>query len=170
MLKDILSIHGKGGLYRMVAQSKNGIVVEAIEDKKRMMVSQHYQVSSLSDIAIFTDTEEKSLEDVFVEIYKMENGKKTSINHKASPEELKDFFIKILPNYDKDRVYISDIKKVVKWYNLLNEKKAVTFETKGEKAENNEEKIEAKSEKATKNEKDKVATKKQKVAPKKKKE
>ncbi len=167
MLKDILSIQGKGGLYKMIAQSKNGIVVESIEDQKRMMVNQHYQVSSLSDIAIFTDTEEKPLNEIFVDIYKLESGKLTPVTHKSSPDELKDYFVKILPNYDADRVYVSDIKKVIKWYNLLNEKKAVKFEI--EKEEPKEEKKETK-EKEPKKEKVTDTAKKPKTPQKKKKD
>ncbi len=127
MLKDIISISGKGGLYKLVAQSGKGIIVESFEDKKRMMVDQHYRVSSLSDIAIFTETEEKPLQDVFKNIYEEENGQPTKINHKSSTNELKEYFKKVLPDYDQDRVYVSDIKKIIKWYNILQENKALEF-------------------------------------------
>lgn len=128
MLKDIVSISGKGGLYKIVAQSGRGIIVESLEDKKRMMVEQHYQVSALSDIAVFTETEEKPLQDVFRNIYEAENGQPTKITHKSSSDELKNYFAKVLPDYDKDRVYVSDIKKVVKWYNILQGNKVLKFD------------------------------------------
>ncbi len=128
MLKEIVSISGKGGLYKVIAQSAKGIIVESFEDKKRMMVEQHYQVSALSDIAVFTDTEEKPLQDVFKNIYELENGQPTKITHKSSGDELKNYFAKVLPNYDQNRVYVSDIKKVVKWYNILQENNVLKFD------------------------------------------
>ncbi|RKX19331.1 MAG: hypothetical protein DRP35_07890 [Candidatus Zixiibacteriota bacterium] len=127
MLKDIISISGKGGLYKLVAQSGKGIIVESFEDKKRMMVDQHYQVSSLSDIAIFTETEEKPLQNVLQNIYEIENGQPTKVTHKSPNDELKSYFEKVLPDYDQDRVYVSDIKKVIKWYNILQENKVLKF-------------------------------------------
>ena len=128
MLKDIISISGKGGLYKLVAQSGKGIIVESFDDQKRMMVDQHYQVSSLSDIAIFTETEEKPLQTVFQNIYEIENGQLTKVTHKSPNDELKNYFEKVLPDYDQDRVYVSDIKKVIKWYNILQENKVLEFD------------------------------------------
>lgn len=127
MLKDIISISGKGGLYKLIAQSGKGIIVESFEDQKRMMVDQHYQVSSLSDIAIFTETEDKPLQDVFQNIYENESGKQTKITHKSVSNELTDYFKQILPDYDQDRVYVSDIKKIIKWYNILQKNKMLKF-------------------------------------------
>ena len=117
-LKDILSISGKGGLYKFISQARNGIIVESFEDGKRTAISASAKVSALEDIAIFTETEEVPLADVFNKIYEKENGKET-INHKSSPEELKAFIESVLPDYDKERVYVSDIKKLVMWYNIL---------------------------------------------------
>jgi len=128
MLKDIVSISGKGELYKIVVQSGKGIIVESFEDQKRMMVDQHYQVSALSDIAVFTETEEKPIQDVFQNIYEVENGQPTKITHKSSGDELKNYFEKVLPNYDQDRVYVSDIKKVVKWYNILQKNNVLKFD------------------------------------------
>jgi len=146
MLKDIVSISGKGGLYKIVAQSGKGIIVESFDDQKRMMVDQHYQVSALSDIAVFTETEEKPLQDVFQNIYEVENGQPTKITHKSSADELKKYFEKVLPDYDKDRVYVSDIKKVVKWYNILHKNDVLKFdkskETEATDTENKDEKTE----------------------------
>ena len=117
-LKDILSISGKSGLYKFVSQGRNSIIVEAIEDGKRMAIPASAKVSALEDIAIFTKTEEVSLADCFKKIFEKENGKQT-IDHKSTPEELKVFMETILPDYDIDRVYVSDMKKLVMWYNIL---------------------------------------------------
>lgn len=117
-LKDILSISGKGGLYKFISQARNGIIVESFDDGKRTAISASAKVSALEDIAIFTETEEVPLADVFKKIYEKENGEKT-IDHKSSPEELKAFIESILPDYDKERVYVSDIKKLIMWYNIL---------------------------------------------------
>ena len=109
-LKDILAIGGKPGLYRFIAQAKNGIIVESLTDKKRIPAYASDKVSALEDIAIFTDSEEVNLADVFKKIFEKENGGK-AINHKSSGEELKAYFEEILPDFDRDRVYTSDIKK-----------------------------------------------------------
>ncbi len=117
-LKDILAISGKGGLFKFISQGRSGIIVESFEDKKRSVIHASSKVSAIEDIAIFTETEEVSLGDIFTKIYKKENGKKT-IDHKSSSDELKAFLEEILPDYDKERVYVSDMKKLVHWYNML---------------------------------------------------
>jgi hypothetical protein len=119
-LKDILSISGKGGLYRFIAQARNGIVVESLEDKKRHVAPATARVSSLEDIAIFTMDEEVPLGDIFFKIHEGAEGKET-LSHKAPANELKDFFRELVPEYDEDRVYVSDIKKVLQWYNQLHQ-------------------------------------------------
>jgi len=119
MLKDILAISGKPGLYRLVSQTNKGIVVEALDTGVKTMINNTYKVSALKDIAIFTETEEKPLEEVFNNIYKMENGSAASVSEKPNNDEIKSYFEKILPDYDRDRVYVSDMKKVIKWYNIL---------------------------------------------------
>jgi hypothetical protein len=117
-LKDILAISGKGGLFKFISQGRNGIIVESYDDKKRTVVHSSAKVSALEDIAIFTDKEEVPLSDVLKKLYEKENGKET-ISHKSSPDELKALLQEILPDYDKERVYVSDIKKLIQWYNLL---------------------------------------------------
>ncbi|MBN1951484.1 MAG: DUF5606 domain-containing protein [Bacteroidales bacterium] len=117
-LKDILAISGKGGLFKFISQAKNSIIVESFTDGKRMAVHSSAKVSALEDIAIFTETEEVPLGDVFSRIFEKEGGKET-INHKSSPEELKAFLESVLPEYDRERVYVSDMKKLVQWYNQL---------------------------------------------------
>ena len=120
-LKDILSISGKPGLFKFVSQAKNGIVVESILDGKKGPAYATDKVSALEDIAIFTEDGEVKLSEVFDRIHKKENGNKAP-SPKSDAAELKTYFRDILPDYDQDRVYISDIKKVFSWYNLLQEK------------------------------------------------
>lgn len=118
-LKDILAISGKGGLYKFIAQARNGIVVESLEEKKRHVAPATARVSSLEDIAIFTLDEEVPLADIFYMIHEKSDGKET-VSHKASADELKNQFRELVPEYDEERVYVSDIKKVFQWYNLLH--------------------------------------------------
>ncbi|MFC2151608.1 DUF5606 domain-containing protein [Bacteroidota bacterium] len=162
MLKDILSISGYGGLYKFISQGRSGIIVEALEDKKRMNASASAKISALEDIAIFTDTEDLPLKDVFKAISEKENGG-VSIYHKSSANELKDYFAQVLPDYDRDRVYVSDIKKVINWYNILHKLKMLNFEEEEEETEVKEEKSETKKESIPASEE-----KKTKPAPKKK--
>jgi len=119
-LKDYLAIAGKSGLFKMVAQARNGIVVESLEDKKRHVAPATARVSSLEDIAIFTHDEEIPLADIFFLIHENTEDKEI-LSHKAPPEELKSYFKELVPEYDEDRVYVSDIKKVLQWYNQLDE-------------------------------------------------
>ena len=119
MLKDILAISGQPGLYKLVSNTKNGIIVENLETKKRMPAYATSKVSALDDIAIYTvDGEDKPLTEVFKSIREKENGGPT-IKPKASNNELKAYFESIMPDYDDDRVYVSDMKKVFQWYNIL---------------------------------------------------
>jgi len=133
-LKDILAIGGKPGLYKFISQAKNGIIVEGLHDKKRMPAYATDKVSALEDIAVFTAESEVSLNEVFVNIFKKTEGKE-AINHKSDSNELKNFFSEILPDYDRDRVYVSDIKKVISWYNLLHGLGMVDGELKKDKEE-----------------------------------
>ena len=119
-LKDILSISGKPGLYKYVSQAKNGMIVESVTDKKRIPAYATDKVSALDDIAIFTEKSEVKLSEIFDRISEKENGGKSQ-DPKVDASKLKDYFAEILPDYDRDRVYVSDIKKVFGWYNLLQE-------------------------------------------------
>ena len=142
MLKGILAISGQPGLFKMVAESKNNIIVESLETGKRMPAYSTSKISALEDIAIFTDADDIPLKDVFKAISEKEDGGKT-INHKSSSKELRDYFGEVLPDYDRDRVYVSDIKKVLLWYNTLQEKDMLDFsEEEEETEENNDEKTE----------------------------
>ncbi|RZN82117.1 MAG: hypothetical protein EVB11_09535 [Winogradskyella sp.] len=118
-LDKILSISGKPGLFQIVTQTRTGAVVESLIDKKRITVGAHSNISILSEIAIYTLTEEVPLRNVLNSIKTKYKGAETEISHKASKDELEEFFFEILSDYDEDRVYASDIKKVVQWYNIL---------------------------------------------------
>ena len=118
-LDKILSISGKPGLYQIVAQTRTGAIVESLIDKKRITVGAHSNISILSEIAIYTLTEEIPLKNVLNTIKTKANGQPTEISHKASKDDLEEFFFDVLPDYDEDRVYPSDIKKVIQWYNIL---------------------------------------------------
>jgi hypothetical protein len=117
-LEKVLAIAGKPGLYRLKTQTRTGFLAESLLDGKTVNVSGRHNVSLLSEIAIYTLKEELPLREVLKKIYDKEGGKET-ISHKASKEELEEFFFGVLPDYDEDRVYLSDIKKVVQWYNML---------------------------------------------------
>ena len=118
-LDKILSISGKPGLYKVVTPTRSGFVAESLLDNKRITVNAHSNVSVLSEIAVYTLTEELPLREVFKKIKTKENGEQTSINHKDGKDVLEEYFFEVLPDYDEDRVYPSDIKKIVQWYNLL---------------------------------------------------
>lgn len=126
MLKGILAISGQPGLFKLIAESKNNIIVESLETGKRMPAYSTTKISALEDIAIYTDTEDISLKDVFKAIHDKEAGGK-SISHKSSGNELKKYFGEVLPDYDRERVYVSDIKKVILWYNILHDKDLLDF-------------------------------------------
>ncbi len=117
-LEKIVSISGKPGLYKIINQTRAGFLAESLLDNKKISVSGRHNVSLLSEIAIYTLTEEVPLREVFTKIHDKEKGKET-ISHKSSKDQLEEFFFNVLPDYDEDRVYPSDIKKVVQWYNLL---------------------------------------------------
>ena len=118
-LDKILSISGKPGLFQIVAQTRNGFIAESLIDKKKVAVNIHNNISVLSEIAVYTLTEELPLREVFLKIKEKENSQATSISHKDSKDTLEEYFFNVLPDYDEDRVYASDIKKIVQWYNLL---------------------------------------------------
>ncbi|NCA78716.1 MAG: hypothetical protein EOM76_00760 [Sphingobacteriia bacterium] len=119
MLHKILSISGKPGLFKLVSQSKNMIIVESLLDGKRKPSYSNDKVISLEDVAVFSDSGEIRLGDVFEKIKQKENGKKITVDVKSDPETLRAYFAAVLPDFDRDRVYPTDIKKIIIWYNLL---------------------------------------------------
>jgi len=126
-LKDFLAISGEGSLFRFVAQGKNAIVVENIENGKKMSVSGTTKVSALEEIAIYTIAEDMPLSKIMDKIWEKEN-RGPAISHKSSDADMKKYFAEILPDYDKQRVYTSDIKKVFQWYNYLQSKNLLVKE------------------------------------------
>ena len=131
MLKGILSISGYPGLFKMVSEAKNSIIVESLVTGKRMPAYSTSKISALSDISVFTETGEIQLKEVMKKI--QESGKE--ISPKASNDQIKAYFNEVVPEYDKDRVYISDMKKIIQWYQLLNEKDLLKEPEEAEKPE-----------------------------------
>jgi argininosuccinate lyase len=117
-LRTVLSVSGKPGLFKLIAHQTNGVVVESLVDGKRTAISANANVSSLGDIAIYTYEEEVPLRDVFKAMAEVTEGKE-ALSHKSSKDQLEDFFGEVLPKFDQERVYASDIKKVVQWFNIL---------------------------------------------------
>ncbi|NNE01909.1 MAG: DUF5606 domain-containing protein [Eudoraea sp.] len=126
-LDKILSIGGKPGLFKLLTQTRTGFVAESLIDGKKITVGMASNVSILSEIAIFTLEEELPLNEVFLKIQEKENGGVTSIGHKEEKIKLEEYFFDIVPNYDEDKVYPSDIKKVIQWYNLLHKNGITDF-------------------------------------------
>ncbi|MDR0613805.1 MAG: DUF5606 domain-containing protein [Dysgonamonadaceae bacterium] len=142
MLKKILTVSGKSGLFKMVSQGKNMFIAESLIDRKRIPVYPRDKAISLGDISIYTDGDEVPLSQIFSTIKKRENGKPIDFSPTIKTDELKSYFAEILPNFDRDKVYPSDIKKMMNWYNLLINAGIVDFEKKaeGEETEKTEEK------------------------------
>lgn len=129
MLKTILSISGKSGLYKLVSQGKNMLIVESLTDKKRMPAYGTDKMISLGDIAMYTDEDDVPLQEVFLSIKKKENGQPIALDIKtATPGELRQYMGEVLPTFDRDRVHLSDIKKLIAWYNLLVANNLTDFE------------------------------------------
>lgn len=138
MLKLILSISGKPGLYKLVSQAKNMLVVESLQTGKRQPAYAHEKIISLGDIAIFTDNGEVPLGEVMEKIKEKENGGRVSVDLKSDTNILKEYFSGILPDFDRERVYPTDIKKLMSWYNLLVEKGYTDFVKKEEEIKEKE--------------------------------
>ncbi len=125
-LSKILSVSGQSGLYSYVSQARNGIIAESIVDKRRTSFGITAKMTTLADISIYTEDDEVKLQDVLISMSKvLEGGLAPSA--KSKPEELKEFFSKALPNYDQDRFYVSHMKKVVEWYNCLQQFASLEF-------------------------------------------
>jgi len=158
-LSKILSISGKSGLFQVVSQLKNAVLVESLLDKKRFPAFAHEKISSLEEIAVFTATEEKPLKEILKAIYDKLEGK-PALDAKSDNKLLQAFFLEVVPDYDSERVYISDIRKIIGWYNLLLEHQLLDFtEKEEEKAdeEKSEEKEEEKKEEKEEEKKEEVA-------------
>lgn len=130
-LSGIISISGKPGLFKVVAQAKNNIIVESLIDGKRVPAYSTDKISALEDISIYTYEEDKPLAEVYQAIYDKENGGSV-LSHKESLNKLTKYLLEVLPNYDAERVYTSDIKKLFQWYNILHKADALKVEEKEE--------------------------------------
>ncbi len=133
MLKEILCISGKPGLYKLLSYGKKMVIVESLVDKKRTAAHGQDKLISLGDVAIYTTEDDIPLGQVFETIYK-KYGKTIDAKECKTPEQLKAFFTEILPTYDPDRVYNSDIKKVISWFNILVNAGFTTFVKEEEEA------------------------------------
>jgi hypothetical protein len=171
VLKDILAISGEPGLFKFLAQGKNAIIVEHLETKKRSTAFSSARVSTLEEISIFTSKEDTPLSKVFNLIFEKENGG-PAIDFKSDPEKLKTWFGEVLPEYDRERVYVSDIKKLVHWYNILHSLNLLVKEEPEKKEEPAPEKKPAKEKETTQKKesspKKKPSSEEKKPAPKKK--
>ena len=128
MFERVLTISGKPGLYRLLSQGRNRFIVEAVDaSKKRLPVHNSDKVVMLDDIAIYTDTEEIPLREVFAKILEKEGGVLSFDLKAATPEELVEYFESVMPDYDRERVYLTHIKKIYAWYNILVENGVVDF-------------------------------------------
>lgn len=134
-LTKILSITGKPGLFKMVGEAKNNIIVESLIDGRKMPAFSHERISSLKEISIFTQDEDTPLKDVFKNIFRMQNEQPLADIKKASSNDIKALFEKALPNYDRETVYVSDMKKIFGWYNLLLEKGLIDLNEDEEEAD-----------------------------------
>ena len=142
MKETILAISGKPGLYKLVSRGKGNLIVEALDaTHRRQPAFGTDRITSLGDIALYTDEEDIPLMDVFENVKALEKGKKASIDFKkASGDELREYFAKVLPNYDRERVQNSHIKKLIQWYNILIENGITEFkDAEAEKAEEKKE-------------------------------
>ncbi|PLX19849.1 MAG: hypothetical protein C0599_10130 [Salinivirgaceae bacterium] len=134
MLKDILAISGEPGLYKLVSRNAKGVIIENLDTKKRMPYYNATKISSLEDIAIFTEDDDKPLNEILQAIKDKENSG-PAIDHKSAKDELIAYFKEVVPDYDEDRVYASHIKKIINWYNILQKHDLMDFESKEEKEE-----------------------------------
>lgn len=135
MLKEILSVTGKSGLFKLVSQGKNMLIVESLIDGKRIPAYSKDKVVSLGDIAIFTETAEVPLGEVLEKLKEKENASISSVDPKSDNDTLRKYMSEILPEYDRERVYPSDIRKLITWYNLLINSNITEFLSKEEPAD-----------------------------------
>lgn len=146
-LTGIIAITGQPGLYRIVAQSKNGIIVEGLADKKRINVYASTKVSTLAEISMYTTGDDKPIEEILTNIYNKENGGPCPDN-KSDDKTIAGYFEQVLPEYDKERVYVSNMRKLFSWYNILQT--TGSLKMKEEKAEGEEKSVAIKTEEKTK--------------------
>jgi len=134
-LSGVISIGGMSGLYKVVSQAKNGFIVESLIDKKRMPAYSHYKISALQEISVFTTGEDMPLKDVMQKMFDKTSGA-PAIDHKSADADLKKYFADTVPEHDSERVHLSDIRKIIMWYNMLQKTDLLT--KKEETAEDSE--------------------------------
>ena len=132
-LDKVLTTSGKPGLFRMVAQTRTGVIAVSLVDQKKIITNLGQQINVLSEIRVFGLKDEMPLNDIFERMFKLENGQPTRVKPKASKEELESYFFEVFQDYDEDRVYASDIKKIIQWYNLLLDSNELKFKLPKEK-------------------------------------
>ncbi len=139
-LDKILTISGKPGLFRMISQTRTGVIAISLSDQKKVVTNIRQQINLLSEIRVFGLKDEMPLSEIFKLMYQLEKGKQASVKPKASIDELESYFFKVFQDYDEDRVYGSDIKKIIQWYNLLLDSNELKFDlSKEEKLSDKEE-------------------------------
>ena len=141
MLKDILSISGKPGLFKMISKGKNLLIAESLIDQKRIPVYARDKVVSLADITMYSNSGDTRLFQILKSIKQKENGEAISFSSTITDGELRTYFSQILPDFDRDRIYPSEIKKVMNWYNLLVKSELTDFEEEQEDAADKDENI-----------------------------
>ena len=127
-LDKVLTIASKPGLFRMVAQTRTGVIATSLTDQKKIVTNLGQQINVLSEIRVFGLKDEMPLSDIFERIFQLEKGQPAWVKPKASKEELESYFFEVFQDYDEDRVYASDIKKIIQWYNLLLDSNELKFD------------------------------------------
>ena len=127
-LDKILTIAGRPGLFRIVAQTRKGVIATSLTDQKKIVTNIRQQINVLSEIRVFGLKDEMPISDIFERMYQLEKGQPARIKPKASKEELESYFFEVFQDYDEDRVYASDIKKIIQWYNLLLDSNELEFD------------------------------------------
>ena len=139
-LDKVLTIAGKPGLFRMVAQTRTGVIAVSLVDQKKIVTNLGQQINILSEIRVFGLKDEMPLNDIFERMFQLEKGQSARVKPKASKDELESYFFEVFQDYDEDRVYSSDIKKIIQWYNLLLDSNELKFKLpKEEKSSDTEE-------------------------------
>lgn len=134
-LKEIISVPGMSGLYKVIGNNKNGFIVESLSDSKRTMINSNQRIMTLVDIAVYTTDEEMPLREIYKKIQQTD-GQKLGVDLKADPKKLREYFKTVVPNFDEERVYTSDIKKMLAWYEVLKDK--IDFSKEEETADDGE--------------------------------
>ena len=141
MLEKIITISGKPGLFRVLSQTRTGVIAESLLDKKKTSTGMGQQINLLSEIKVYGLDKEVPLVEVFEKIHQYESGKETRIKPKSSVDDLEAYFFEVFQDYDEDRVYPSDIKKIIRWYNLLLDFEILNFEVETTKDERPNEEV-----------------------------